>query len=237
MILLTFSMIGCGGSSNSNHATTPGGAQGIYIGTTQNGSTFEAIITSDDKFYALHGTTNGNAYVVDGMMAGQGASSNGKYTATGADYTSTPVPGTLSATYVAGQSITGNVTGGGTTIPFSGTAVTSFNWNTAATLADVQGSWSGTILSGVEAATSVTVAADGSFTGNDGVGCSFTGNLKPDTAGKNYYTATVTLGAAPCDAPGATLTGAGVYYPAGTGHQLAVAVYNTQLGTAFVGNR
>jgi hypothetical protein len=70
-LALAFITIGC--SSSNKTTTTPSSAQGVFSGTTSNGSSFQSIILPNDIFYAIYGTTSGNVLYISGMMTGQGA--------------------------------------------------------------------------------------------------------------------------------------------------------------------
>jgi len=243
VIFLTVSLAitGCGGGGGTktdgsgDTGSTAGEAQGLYSGTTQGGNTFEAIVLPNDKFYALHGTTTGDVLYIDGMMAGQGTSDHGTFKATVTDYTSIPIPGTLTATYVPGTSITGTITGLGVSMPFSATVISSFNFNTPARISDVSGNWTAMLLDGTSA--DGTIASDGSFSATN-AGCSITGKLTPDTA-KNFFNVSLTFGASPCLIPNQTAAGVAVYYPVfnGAAHQLVMAGVSGSFGTAFVATR
>ena len=235
---LAFALLisGCGSgntrSSNTGDSGTPG-AQGFYLGT-QNGETFEAVVLPNDQFYALHGVTRGNLFLVAGMMAGQGRSNAGSYTATGTDYTVTPVTGTLTATYTD-TGMTGTITGGGLTLPFSAGHVAGFNFHVPATLSYLGGSWIGTRMDGSYA--SLIVDTTGAFQGSSN-GCTFTGTLTPDPGGNNFFNLTWTFGAAPCQVPNLTLNGIAFQYVLSTSNrQLAFAANSTTTGDAFVATR
>ncbi len=242
LLTITLIMTGCGGGNGNsgirtsgNSTSTAGEAQGVYSGTAQGGYTFEAVVLPNDKFYALHGTTSGNTFSIDGMMAGQGVSDHGTFNGTVTDYTSLPISGNLTATYVPGTTITGTITAVGVNMPFSAAAIPSFNFNTAARISDISGNWTATLLDGSSAAG--TIASDGSFSATT-AGCSITGKLTPDTA-KNFFNASLTFGASPCLLPNQTATGVAVYFPISNGaaHQLVMAGVSGNLGTAFVATR
>ncbi len=219
----------CGGGSST---LTPGEAQGVYSGTIQGQSTYTAAVTPDDKFYAFHGEGSGDYFYVDGMMAGQGRSASGSYTGTGADYTSTPVDGTVTATYVKGQSITGTITGGGTTTPFSVNALSGFNFGTPAALSDIGGTWSGSLMNG--RATTVTINSTTGAVIGDAGSCNFAGTVTPDTA-RNFFKVQLTFNG---DCPTPAGTGIAISYQEGTNSRhFIIGVVDTNSGTAFSANR
>jgi hypothetical protein len=242
---------GCGSSKSNNNtplgstpasSSTPGQAQGVFSGTTSTGLSFQSIVIPSDKFYAIYGTTVGNVLYISGMITGQGSSKNGTYTATVTDfyYTGTTTAGSLTATYVAGQSINGTVTeSGNTNVTFSGTAMlsTSFNYANPASQSDITGTWTGTLTDGSEAM--VSIAEGGSFSGSSS-GCSFTGSVTPDASGKNFFIVSLTYSGSPCVKPNQTQVGIGVEYLLSDGvtHQLLAGVASgTSYGTVFVANR
>ena len=237
--------VGCGGGNNSNTnspSRTPGQAQAVYSGTASNGNAFETIILPNDEYYAIYGPTSGNGFVISNMMTGQGSSDNGSYTATVTDFNNTGTfsSGSVSATYVVGSSINGKLTeAGNPAVSFNGTVVPSsqFNYYTSASLSDVTGIWTGSLLDGATA--TVTISSNGAFSGSDSSGCSFSGTIAPDSSGKNFFAISLTYGASPCLLPNQSASGMAVDYLLSDGvtRQLLAAVASgTSYGTVFVAN-
>lgn len=244
--LVLISLIGCGGGNNTSSpqsTTTTGQAQGVYSGSDSQGGFFESIILPNDNYWAIVGTVSGNVFTVSEMLAGQGTSNHGKYTASLTDFHSigTSDSGSVSASYVTGSSISGTVTESGSpAVTFTGTFLTSssFNYNTSATLTNITGAWSGTLLDGTS--TAVTINANGSFSGSSSSGCSFSGTLTPDASGKNFFNVSLTYGASPCLLPNQTSSGVAVDYLLSDGvtRQLVAGVASgTSYGTVFIANR
>jgi hypothetical protein len=242
-LALAFITVGCSSSTKTTPpASTAGQAQGVFSGTSSDGSSFQSIILPNDTFYAIYGTTSGNVFYISGMMTGQGASNNGKYTATVTDFTNsgTTLTGSVAATYVTGTSISGTVSeSGNSNVSFSGTvaSTSSFNYSNAALLSDISGTWTGTLMDGSTAI--VNIDASGTFSGSDS-GCSFSGSMTPDSSGKNFFDISLTYGASPCLSPNQTQVGIGVDYLLSDGvtHQLLAGVASgTSFGTVFVANR
>lgn len=239
-LALAFITIGC--SSSNKTTTTPSSAQGVFSGTTSNGSSFQSIILPNDTFYAIYGTTSGNVFYISGMMTGQGTSNNGKYTASVTDFYNTGVTytGSVNATYVTGASIAGTVSeSGNPNVTFNGAAepISSFNYSTPALLSSISGAWTGTLMNGSTA--TVNINTSGTFSGSDS-GCSFSGSLTPDSSGKNFFNISLTYGASPCASPNQTQAGVAVDYLLSDGvtHQLLAGVASgTTFGTVFVANR
>jgi hypothetical protein len=241
-LALAFITIGCSTSKTTPPVSTAGQAQGVFSGTTSDGSSFQTIILPNDTFYAIYGTTIGNVLYISGMMTGQGASNNGKYTATVTDFTNTGTTftGSVAASYVASTNISGTVSeSGNSNVAFSGTvaSTSSFNYGDAALLSDISGAWTGTLMDGSTAI--VNIEASGTFSGSDS-GCSFSGSMTPDSSGKNFFDISLTYGASPCLSPNQTQAGIGVDYLLSDGvtHQLLAGVASgTSFGTVFVANR
>jgi hypothetical protein len=175
------------------------------------------------------------------MVAGQGKSGNDTITANLTDYfyTGQTFTDTLTATDVPGSSVSGTLTENGMPITFNGTALatTSFNYNTAASVSAISGTWTGTLLDGTPA--TVTINSNGTVSGSN-LGCSFSGTVAADTSGKNFYDVSLTFGASPCLFPNQTATGVGVYYLLSDGvtHQLLAGVtYGNSAGTVFFAQR
>jgi hypothetical protein len=198
-------------------------------------------VLPNDKFYAIYGTISGNVLLLSGLIAGQGTSGNGSYTANVNNffYTGTKTTGSVSATYVAGSSLNGTLTEGSAATKFTGAllSTSSFNYNTPALIGDISGNWNGTLLDGMS--TTVAISSNGSVTGSSS-GCSFSGTVSPDSSNKNFFNVSLTFAGSPCTAPNQTATGIGVDYLLSNGvtHQLVAAVtIGTTLGTVFVAQR
>lgn len=217
-----------------------GPASGVYLGSTSKGLTFETIILPNDQIYALYGVGIGKTLYVDGLVAGQGQSNSGQYTASATDYyyTGSSNYANISGSYVVGSSISGTLYEGGITESFSGTAMPSSNYdyNVPASLSKITGQWIGTLQDG--SAAQITLSPDGTFTGADS-GCSFSGNVSPNSSPKNVFDVSLTFGGYPCILQYQTATGIAVDYllSDGSTRQLVAAVKTSSYGTIFIGNR
>ncbi|NRR33959.1 hypothetical protein HSX11_27640 [Oxalobacteraceae bacterium] len=221
---------GGGGSSAGQTSTVPvpvtSSAQGAYQGTLSNGIEHFTLVLENDQFYTVYGSTGGGAFGVTGFLQGNGKSNNGNFSATDVkDATSTGqlLSGSLSASYTAGSSLNGTLTEGTNSATFTGATLPSavYNYNTAASLNDISGSWNLTSLRGN--ASTFNIAASGAFTATSGA-CIFTGTFKPRSSGKNVFDVAITFGAAPCTLPGQTLNGIAVDYLLSNGQrQLIIA--------------
>src|SRR6266568_2143028 len=230
-------MIGCGGSGGSygnggggGGGNSTGQAQGAYSGTSSNGYTFETIVLPNDKFYAIYGT-----------VTGQGTSGSSTYTANVTDFfhTGTTNSGSITATYAPGSSLNGTLTENGTNITFTGASLpaSTFNFNTQASVSDISGTWTGSLMDGTAA--TVTISSNGNVGGSSS-GCSFSGTVVADSSNKNFFDVSLTFGGSPCSLPNQTASGIGVDYLLSDGvtHQLLAAVtVGTSAGTVFVAQR
>ena len=247
-------LVACGGgggsggstpsaSSSTTSVVSAATAQGLYTGTLTGGAStaFEMLLLENGDMWVLYGTPGASSFLVRGFVQGTAAVTGSSFSAASVkDYgTVPPTSGTVSGT-VSGPSVSGTVAEAGQSVTFTGTALTgaSYDYNTAATLAQVAGNWTLTGLDGT--LSSVAIAADGTLTGNN-VGCLLTGSVKPRASGKNVFDVTVTTGASPCLAPGTTSTGIAVSYLVnGTAlRQLVVAGINAARtgGSAYFGVR
>ena len=236
-------LAGCGGGGSSTPTPVSGpSAEGAYKGTITNSATasaFNAVVLEDGQYWTLYGNSAGGVLVVNGLIQGQGTSTNGTFTSsTLKDFGYSPaVSGTLNATYAAGASISGTVVLGAGSIGLTGTAVptATFDYNTAASVSNVVGAWTLSSTSGQTIA--LNIASGGSFTGLVSNGCSLTGTVSPRPSGKNILNVQLTFGPAPCSLPGQQAVGIGIYTTLVTGaHQLIVAVTDstrTYASTSF----
>lgn len=242
-------LVGCGGGGGgSSTPTTPGpSAEGVYGGTMtgSRNTAFETIVLENGDFWSVYGTQTSSIFSVAGFVQGSGTSNNGSFTSSNAkDFGYAPAAAsTLNATYDAtAKTISGSISEGTQTVTLSGGPIAGslYNYNTAAALTTVVGSWSTTSLTGEGVA--INVASTGAFTAisSFGFGCSFTGTITPRASGKNVFNVAMTFGAAYCALPGQSATGIAVVYPLTSGRtQLLVAAVDgtRSYGSAVVGTR
>jgi hypothetical protein len=243
-LLLTGCGVTGGANSGGGKAISYGGkAEGIYLGTTSNSNSFEIIVLPNDQYYEVYGTLTGNPYSVSGMILGQGASGNGTYTAnvTNIAYTGQTTLQNVNASFATGASIGGTLTNVGNLsgISFTGSALPGsfFNFDTRASLSDLSGSWTGTLLDGTS--TTFTADSNGMLNGSAS-GCLFSGAALADSSNHNFFDVTLTFGGAPCALGDQTATGIAVecLLTDGVTHQLVVVVtQGTGAGTTFFAQR
>jgi hypothetical protein len=230
----------CGGGGGDAPAATPIAAlDGYYQGTVSSGSQFQLLALENGQFYSLVGNTDAQGvFRVTSLVEGRGISTNGTFaTSSVKEFTSTGqvLSESLSATYVPKTSVAGTLTYSGSAVTFSGnvSASSNYNYETAATLSAVSGSWSGGSLYG-EGQT-VAISTTGAITGTSALGCQYTGTASPRASGKNVLDVTVTFGPSPCALPGQTGSGIGVSTVLASGRQqLLVALTNTDRSAGIV---
>lgn len=258
-VLALAALAACGGDDGSADLAAGGGgvapppppttAEGVYGGTVtgapSGASAFEAVVLENGDIWALYGQNAGSIFNVYGLIQGSGTSSNGSYTSANArDFGVVPAAsGSISATYnAAAGTLAGSASGSGLTMQFSGGPIpgSSYNYNSAASLSTVAGSWSLQTLQGDFLTMNVSSGGSLTFTGSSG--CGGTGSFMPRASGKNVFNVSITFGnSRACPLPGQTVTGIGITYPitATSQSQLVVAVTDSArtLGTAAFGIR
>ena len=201
------------------------------------------LVLENGDFWALYGTQSSTAFGVAGFIQGSGTSNSGSFTSANTkDFGYAPArAGTATATYDAtAKTISGTAITGTSAVGFSGGPIVGslYNYNTAASLTTVTGSWSTTSVTGEGVA--VTVAASGTFTAASTLGCNFSGTITPRASGKNVFNVAMTFGAAPCALAGQSATGIALAYPIANGKTelLVAAVEGTRsYGAAVFGSR
>lgn len=240
-------LAGCGGGGGDSvavDANAGASPEGAYTGTLTNSSAsnFNALVLDDGQVWALYGNLSGGTLFVSGFIQGQGSWKSGTYTANGVkDFGEYPAPtGNLSLNYVAGQSISGSVSTNTGSAGISGTAIPDaiFAYGSPAVVADVAGNWAMNSTGGNSLA--INISNSGAFTGADDVGCTFTGSMAARAGGKRVFNVQLTFGGAPCELPGATVAGIGLYSTPVVGQtQLIVAVVDgaRTIGSVAFGSR
>ena len=238
-------LAGCGGGGDSSTPVVVGPtAEGAYSGTTTGArnSDFSLLILENGDFWTLYGNRISGQFLVSAVIQGSGNSTNGSFTSSNVkDFGVMPaLAGTLNATYNAtAKTISGTIAAGASTISFSGgPADALYNYNTAASLANIVGSWVTTSTSGETV--NINIASAGTFSAAGSSGCNFSGTVKPRTSGKNVFETTMTFGPAPCGLPGQTASRIALSYPLVSGQtQLVLAQVDSTraFGSAAFGTR
>ena len=212
----------------------PGEANGAYLGTYSFGMAFYAVILPDDMFYSIEGSIGADDHVMTNVYrlgSGQGTSLNGNYTA---DLTfvlaDDPFNSILRAQYVPATSLAGSISNAAFTATALPTAQLDFN--IAADLSHITGSWSGTfiedMLTGEPATGTLAISSTGEITSSE---C-FTGTVTPDP-NKNFFHVTITIGDG-CNTTKQTRSGVAVemLLPDGVTRQLLIVMKQSSLGFA-----
>jgi hypothetical protein len=231
---------GAGGNPPNPGATSV--LAGGWSGSGAPGETVQVFVVADGTAWAF--AMNANRAPMD-MYVGALVPSNGQLSSTGMrafDYeTTTSTGASASGTYVVGSQMAFTITPDGASVgvPISVTAVaaTDYDPTRAAALADIAGAWGGAFRSsetGVVAISSTGVIQN--FTTS--AGCSGLGSVTPRT-NENVFDVSLTLGPAPCAAPGATATGTAYVVGSGATARLYVGVKTADgsQGATFIGGR
>lgn len=230
----------CGGGGGAYDVNVS--AEGVWTGTTSSGYAIDVLVLENNQFWSMFGNRSGGALSVIGFDQGTGSVSGSTFKGNLLEvlYTGATETGSITATTVANSSLNGSASySNGYTSTFNLAPPTSstYNYNTAANLATIQGNWSGSLLSG--SAATVAITSNGAITGTSS-GCSFTGTATPRASGKNVFDASVTFGASPCALPNQTATGIALAYTTTANQtQLLVSVVNSAktTGTIFFAHR
>lgn len=243
LLLSVATLLGaCGGSDDSPAPPPPPpipAPEGAFAGTTSTNFELQTVNLENGSVWGVYGRTVSSVFYVYGLIQANGTYNNGSWASTdGRDYyyTGAVTAGAASATYTAAGAFNGTALTSGGSVNFATTELppTSYNYDRAALLADITGTWSGQTLDG--AGTSATISSTGAITGSSS-GCAFTGTATPRASGKNVFNVSVTFAnSTACALPGGTATGIAISYPiSSTRSQLVVGVQNQArtLGTAF----
>lgn len=199
--------------------------QGVFQGTASNGKTEQAIVLEDGSFWNIWGVPSGAALAVQGISTGSATASNGTFSISFKDFPApgtSPVNGQGSGTY-SQSNFVGTTTENGATSSFNLIAPVqvTYDYNVAANLTSLSGSWSGSLLNG-ETAT-INILASGALAGTSSLGCTFTGTAIPRPSGKNVFNFSLTFGGSPCVAANQTASGIGLTYPLSDGKNQLIA--------------
>lgn len=142
----------CGGGGSGSSATVEASPlAGGWAGTSTSGNTIQAIILENGRTWAIAGVVSSGTLYVTGLNTGTFQTSGAAITSSDLRaYNFSPastLTGSIAGTFVAGTSITATATasaGGATSIfTLAPAPLTSYDYNAAATLAAIAGSWPG----------------------------------------------------------------------------------------------
>lgn len=232
---------GCGGGGGGHNANTATHAQGAYEGTLSGAGfpNFQLLLLENGTYYMFAGTGSGSSFSAEGLLQGSGTETGAStFASSNARDFGDPSAGNfnLNANFVAQTSSSGTLSKSGVgTVTFNGSAVseTLYNYNTAAQLSDVVGSWDVTVNNTLDS--TLVVASNGSYSGTDTSGCHYSGTVTPRPSGKNVFNVTFLNGPAPCTEPGLSATGVAIVVMLSPGHpQLLVTGVTARRDAAFL---
>lgn len=247
-LLAGLTLSACGGGGGDGDATTitppPAVNQGVYEGTTSNGSApdFQMLVLEDGAVWAIYGTQSGGTFFVDGFVQGQGSFNGGQVSSNDIrDHGFFPaLSGRLTGSYNSSPAVSGQITYASGTVTFSATGIvaSTYNYQAPAQLSAITGSWSTSLTTGETA--SITISNTGVVGGVASSGCNFTGQVSPRASGKNVFNVSLTFTSAQCALNGQTATGVGLTYPTGGGQQQLIVLVqdaSRSAGVAAFGTR
>ena len=221
---------GCGDSSPTSSSVSS--AEGLWSGSTNN-RTLTAAVLDDGAYYFFYSVA-ANPNQIAGVIQGTGTSNNGNFASTNTKDFGIGVSSldaTLSANYGARQFLNGSIAySSGGTVTFT----SSYNqaYDTTPNVASLAGVYQGQAgSSGGSQSATVTVAIDGTFTGTEQNGCTFTGKTTTRTRG-NVLDQTIIFGGVPCFFAGSTLQGV-VYFDIPTARLFAAAPTSNRTDAAI----
>ncbi|WP_162633953.1 MULTISPECIES: hypothetical protein [Paraburkholderia] len=191
-------------------------AEGLYSGTSAANERITGVVLETGAYYVFFGPPGGAAGVA-GVVTGTGISDGGTFSSSDGrafDMLNHSVTSaSLSATYVAKQSLDGSVSINEHSPSF--TSAYNTLYDQAPSMTSLAGAWSGQAAStgGLETS-SLTVSASGAISGTTSTGCAFTGELAPHGNHGGVYDISLSFGAAPCPFASSSLSGIAVFDPA-----------------------
>jgi hypothetical protein len=203
-IAIALSASGCDVQPPESEST----AEGLWSGTTNTNRTLTAAVLNDGTYYFFYSAA-ANPNQIAGVIQGIGTSNNGSFTSLNTKDFGIGVSlfdATISANYAARQFLNGSITySGADTVTFT----SSYNsaYDTAPTVASLAGVYTGQAgNSGGLQTANVIATADGTFTGTEQNGCTFTGKTTARTRG-NVFDQNITFDGTLCFFSGSTFQG------------------------------
>lgn len=220
-LTLVTGLVGCGGggggdSSNNNNSSSGNGTgttnaqvQGVYTGTTNQGQTAVGVVDSSNKVWFLYSPPYSKG--VTGFIAGDLNVSGSTVKSTNAkDYYfggATQYSVSIDAIAETKKNMIGDITyNASNKVGFNATYDSTLSAYSP-TLTDVFGTYNGTsaIVQGVENAV-VYISSNGAISGRGTSGCTFTGNVTPQS-GQPYLKLSLIFGNSPCYMAGRAVNG------------------------------
>jgi len=211
--------------------TLPSG--GVYKGTLGSADA-TLLMLFDGTAYLFYAIPGGSGLAGVAIATNGSQTSDGRFTSASAlDYRvgqAPPSPVSFTANFAHAPAVEGAITrgDGGDNPLFTASAASMLD--TAPTLANAGGLYSGRGMSlGGATATRITVASDGYAAGTTSAGCIFKGTVQP-RPGVNAYAVSATFGPAPCPLPDATVNGSAIV----DGARLTVALPSPDRSNVFL---
>jgi hypothetical protein len=185
-----------------------GSTEGVWTGSTSTNRTLTTAVPDGSTYYLFY-TLVGDPNTIAGVIQGTGTSDNRNFSLTDAkDFgigTSVLDAG-ISGTFAAKQFLNGSIAyAGGGTVSFT------HAYNSAYDSQPVLNIFAGVYQAQVGRSigydtAALTVASDGTYTGSEQNGCTFSGRITPRARG-NIFDYTIAFGGAPCFFGAETLQG------------------------------
>ena len=223
-----------GDGASASVAARNASVEGAWHSQQTNGDVLDILVLENGTIYAMSVAPNVTAPLL--------AFDQGSYTLSGDKLAAqlthyndlgTTLTGTVNAAVVAGTSITGTASTNGSTTQnaFSvkplAAADSSYDYNMAASLSRISGSWSSGNLLNLSSPVTFSIDPSGVLAGTN-LGCSFTGKFQPRPSGKNVFDVSIAFGQSPCTAPGKTAAGVAISYLGANGkRQLTAALQDS----------
>lgn len=245
-VLTVSALAACGGDGDGDQGAGNGGAtpvataEGFYTGSSSNGRSLSGVVLDDGRYWLMYAPSSSSS-VIAGVVQGNSTANGGTFASgDGRDFN---LEGdgiadlTVAGSYVARQSISGNLTYKGTTQPYAFTVNYDASYAQPVTLAAIAGSYSGASGTLFENETaSFTVSATGTINGMGASGCRFTGAVAPRGTVAVYNLTLSFLGGV-CEQGSSTISG--IAYTDPKTQQLFVAALNAERsnGALFMGKK
>lgn len=220
VLLMSAGLSACGGGFVSivsfNTAPLPPAAPsaGLWQGSTSSGRTLTTFILDDGVYWMLYSSLNAGAAIA-GLIQGSATTINGSFSSSDAKDVNLEGQGigaaTLSASYVAKQSLNGSISYLNSNQTVSFTSTYNIGYEQAPSLATLAGTYSGIASSaGSSDAALVRIDAGGNLAGIATSGCQFAGTVAPHARG-NLYDISISFKGGVCSNGSSALKGVGYY--------------------------
>lgn len=204
-----------GEGKNAAAAPAPAStAEGLWIGSTSTSRSVTGIVLDNGTCWVLYSAPN-NSAVIAGAVQGTGTSLNGSFSSSdGKDFNLEGQginDATVSASYIAKQSLNGSVTYPTLNQSVTFTSTYSAEYDKVPSLSTIAGTYTGTVaVVGATESATVAITSAGALSGSGAGGCQFTGSATPRAKG-NVYDLSVIFGGGVCSNGSSTVTGIGCF--------------------------